>query len=362
MKKIPLLLILVLTMSMGFAGFSADNTSAMFKDEEGWPWWSVEELLAYREEVLREEQELCGEDIECRDELFFSKLENGNEKDNKFSSLQMLIEQRFVVTSVNPTTGVVKVLYNDEDEWMRRMGIDEREDLNMLYVGWFEENPEQIYSLPGPIENYLNDEVEGAHKIYGWQIGSEEDYILNSGEEVELPVGTDLSENTFGKIGYVAEANYFNAVGQFDYGSCMAEPDYQPGVECKLMLAAGKASGYFPPRETVEEVFIDNGTTAGADEIVDADAETTLEDGSGGEVAIMIEQVNDSGGDIVETEKIKVPETGEIQEEKGKVVEMPWWMVVIIASGVGTAAWLFWPNHKKNKNCKKTLDKEPHMR
>ncbi|MBR3229100.1 hypothetical protein IKF67_02625 [Candidatus Saccharibacteria bacterium] len=348
MKKIPLLLILFLTLSMVFAGFSADNTSAMFKDDEGWPWWSVEELLAYREEVLQEERELCGEDIECRDELFFSKLENGNEKDNKFSSLQMLIEQRFVVTSVNPTTGVVKVLYNDEDEWMRRMGIDEREDLNMLYVGWFEENPEQIYSLPGPIENYLNDEVEGAHKIYGWQIGSEEDYILNPGEEVELPAGTDLSENTFGKIGYVAEANYFNAVGQFDYGSCMAELDYQSGVECKLMLAAGKASGYSPPREIVEE---DNGFI---DEISVSEALTT-EVGLGGEVAVAIEQKN-------ETERIEAPETGEIQEEKGKVVEMPWWMAVIIASGVGTAAWLFWPNHKKNKNCKKTLDKDRYMR
>ena len=90
------------------------------------------------------------------------------------------------------------------------------------------------------------------------------------------------------------------------------------------MLAAGKASGYSPPREIVEE---DNGFI---DEISVSEALTT-EVGLGGEVAVAIEQKN-------ETERIEAPETGEIQEEKGKVVEMPWWMAVIIASGVGTAA------------------------
>jgi len=349
MKKIPILLSSILVFSMVFAGILGKETHAMFKDDEEWPWWSVEELLEYRDEVLREEQELCGDNVECREELYFSKMENENEKDNKYQSLQMLIEQRFVVTSVNPTTGVVKVLYNNEDEWMRRMGIDEREDLNVLYVGWLEENPNQIYSLPLPLWRYMLDDVVGAHKIYSWQTG-EGDYLLNPGVEVELPTVMSLDENSLGKIGYVAEANFYNAVGQFDYLSCLSEPDYRPGMDCKLMLSAGHALGYFPPRESLEEIEDSNNVNS-----IDNGNEDDTNNAS--KVTGISEQISDLKSDDVNSEVILTPETGEARTNNEKNIEMPWWMATIFIVGAGIITWFFWPSRKNKKNHKKSIDK-----
>ena len=217
-------------------------------EDKGTTWWSVQELLKFYPEVEAEKDAECGDNQDCRMEFGWSMIERGP----KYSALNNLLEGQFWVTSVNPSAETVKVLFFDDDMMLKRMGIEEKLEIEHLYLGWFDEWTGQIYNYNH--DGFTNGSVTGSHPLYDSTV--EDINAIVPWEEVELSVaGGNLIENTTGKLDYALYAKYnmFNAQGHFDYSSCLRAPDYQDGMECQMMVSGDQWVSYFPPRESIIE-------------------------------------------------------------------------------------------------------------
>jgi hypothetical protein len=257
------------------------------------------------------------------------------------------------------------------------MGIEEYADLTHIYFGWFDDWSGQIY-------NYDRDQfasgLPGLHTMY---VGDETDYgpgWLPAWEEIELSVaGSDLAQNTSGKIDYAAFAgSHFNAQGYFDISSCLNAPDYEVGMECKLMFSGDQWASYFPPRNEIEpedNTVSDESIDEPVDPTAEPISEPTSEQPTSTENAS--EQPNNSHGEIgnndaptievvsqaqVLAEPIKAPNTGTMTNPcSQKTIEFPWWLIIVIALGNTIILWLFRPQ-KYHKSFKKGLDKKAEVR
>ena len=217
-------------------------------EDKGTTWWSVQELLKFYPEVEAEKDAECGDNQDCRMEFGWSMIERGP----KYSALNNLLEGQFWVTSVNPSAETVKVLFFDNDMMLRHMGIEEKLEIEHLYLGWFDEWKGQIYNYDH--DGFTNGSISGSHPLYDSTV--EDIDAIVPWEEVELSVaGGNLIENTTGKLDYALYAKYnmFNAQGHFDYSSCLRAPDYQDGMECQMMVSGDQWVSYFPPRESIIE-------------------------------------------------------------------------------------------------------------
>lgn len=238
---IPILVAAVACM----ATVSAAPASAMYQDERGNKWWSVEELLQYADEVDAEEEALCGDDMGCREELFFSKLDA---HDQKYESLDMFRQSQFSVTSINPAAGKLDMIYFDQDPMLRRMGIDERDQLKYVYMAWALRGDTDIGNINPdlPLESQID--TSDAQVVYAGH-----DYEFGPGgfpsnQVFSLPVDSaKLAANTRGHLlantyGY----SFYNAATGINYASCLESPHYVSGESCDLMFSAENGSRYFP--------------------------------------------------------------------------------------------------------------------
>ena len=192
MKKIPILLLTLIFSALFSTLFSA-NTQALYKDADGATWWSVEELLEFSKIADAEEEELCGNNYGCREELFFSRFEN---EDERYLALNMLKEGRFWITSINPTEETLKVLYFDEDEMLKRWGIEEKEALDFIFLAWFDSINGQIgnYNHYLPIEPQFSDDL---HLLYANYAESYDIKGFPANTPFELPINsTGLTNNS----------------------------------------------------------------------------------------------------------------------------------------------------------------------
>ena len=324
---------------------SAITGRANVIEERGTTWWSVEELLKFNQEVEAEKDAKCGESQDCRMEFSFNMIEKGP----KYSALANLLEGQIWVTSINPTTETVKILFFDDDMMLRRMGIEEKMNLESLFMGWSEDPNLQLYNYD---ESHLASGTEGHHVIY-YETAETNGYNwIPSWKEVELPAtGSRLIENKLGRINYSAFADIFNAQGYFDYSSCFDAPDYYKGVECQMMVSGDQWVSYFPPREqTFEPLIVNEPTTepqtsisavepdTDLEQVVDPEpaTEATEEPNKELEFQIIFEPTEDI---------IKAPETGKStkgSDEQG--IEMPWWLIILNILGFLFIVWWFLPS------------------
>lgn len=382
MKKIPIIIPLILMLTAA----AAPPTWALYKDDDGATWYTVEELLDYRKVLDREEEEACGEDAWCKQEYFYNKMES----EPRVSALEQLLQQQFVLTAVNPGEGYIKVMFFGEDMMLSRMGIREELGIDQVYIGWMEYDPERIY-YGIYFDEYANGEIDGYHGIYAWRSGYEEENLIGVDEEVKLEAG-DLANNASGQLVYAVDSGYgkFNAVGRFFYANCLTEPDYFEGAECKLMISNEKGQAYYPPRETIlinNNNLSDNDDNALANEANNSNLIDTINDDSSNNVVTISnngadseidvnsgsiddevgierdDRINENSVDVGEIKLnatmskgakdefergIKAPDTGANSEPcNQKVVEFPWWLGALIIGGDVVVMWLFWPNRKK---------------
>lgn len=364
MKKLPTVLLSTLIFGLVGSNLTASPASALYRDDTGATWYTVAEALEFKEELDRETEEICGDNLSCREELYFSRMESG---DQKFWVVEQLTQQQITVTSVNPGAETLKVLFFDEDVMMRQMGVHEPLTLGEFYMGWFEYGVDRIYNYSSYAEELFADTFLGAHLIYA-QKDNEGDKIP-ANQEFELSAkGSNLNLNTSGEIAYGAYADpYFNAAGRFIYASCLSEPDYAEGVECKMMISAERGIAYFPPRETEttgygnmdsnsqDSAILQDNEITNQSEVLITQAETNLEN-----TTTEFTSENITTPQLVVTEP-KSPNTGTYTNPcVQKTIEFPWWLVILIALGDATVLWLFWP--KSRKNSKKTLDKNEEVR
>ncbi len=410
MRNPPIKLLIILTLSVVFAGVFTTTTHALYIDEDGATWYTVPEMLEYKDITDQEEQKLCGEDINCKQELFFSKIET----DEKFRALEQLTEQQIVVTSVNPAKETLKVLFFDEEMMLKRMGISEKIELGEFYMGWFDNDVERIYNYGSYTEELFADTMPGAHYIYAQFDNYGNKIPANQEIEISAP-GSNLNLNTSGEIAYSAFADHFNAVGRFIYTSCLTEPDYVEGTECRLMLSGEKGFKYLPPRETstspsstdyneTEDNLSDS--NIGNSDTLENDIETNSDDTNNTSsqrddeatekqseihptsITTNVNRVgNDTDKDVTtnsfnnhsssqeistkttisESESLpRAPETGASISSEENTTEFPWWLKVFIGLSVAILLWLFWPSRKKtsktSKKVKKVVDKKYYLR
>ena len=368
MKRKPFQSILTILLSAGALGgipCTAPLTYAAIEDK-GTTWWSVEELLEFNQEVEAEKQAECGDDEWCKTEFGFSMIEKGP----KYSALNNLLEGQIWITSINPTTETIKVLFFDDDMMLRRMGIEEKMNLESLFIGWSENPHLQLYNYD---ESHLIDDTEGHHIIY-YETSETNGYNwIPAWEEVELSAaGSQLINNKSGRFNYSAFADIFNAQGSFDYSNCLNAPDYEEGMECQMMISGDQWVSYFPPREQIIEQEITDDTSQennladeqlgvitlivdeGADEQSEPGTSETVEESSeeqleqNATVKVSTNQVdqntifeNKQPEVTANTIDLKTPETGKSMKQAANSTEQSWWLIVLaITSSISLIWWL----------------------
>ena len=373
MRKTHLLLLTAI-MATGSLTFSAQDSSALYKEDER-TWWTVEELLDFKKVADAEMNEQCGKDIGCRENLYFQRLDDYS---NQYVALDRLEESQFHITSINPEQGTMKVLYFDQDLVMRRMGEEWHDPLRHIFIAWFDDlkNSSEIgrYYYAYPPEQIFS---TMPHIVYR---SGDENYP--SGQEFELSVNPDeMRDNPHGRVSLAVFADQFNSMGYTDYRSCLNDPDYTPGTECRLMLSSDGDSRFMPPRETtfVAQAFGEQpgsdtsgqtedttDATAGDTQVKDQTTEGDQEPQVQADLSTETTEQSTAASDDdhrVTTNEIKAPETGIIERFIDTARELPWWFIAIVLVNILAIVWLFWPTHKDSpKISKKPIDKAKYLR
>ncbi len=348
LKLLLTLMVLVGPVQPTFAMMETNDTS----------WWTVDEMLSFYKEVQAEKELKCGDNQDCKRDFNYSL----HERDQKYRALDNFIQNQFWITSVNPTKETIKVLFFGEEMMLKYMGIDEKVQLEHLYIEWYEDWWGQVYN--DDYAHFTNDYMEGMHKMYAGISSIDGPGWIPAWEETELSVaGSNLSENIQGIIAYsiFAEENMYNAQGSYDYFNCIHSPDYQEGMECKMYVSGDQWISYFPQ----EEQDSDKPTVAQTEP-----TQPSSSDKSEQETVMNIQEPNNSDNDP-ESQKLtllnktpKAPETGANLEGYENETTMPLWLIILIVIGVMLIVWWFLPtenqkNRKKfGKNRKRALTKK----
>lgn len=387
MKRIFLSIISIFVFGIIFS----PPADALYMDNDEATWYSVSELLEYKNEIDQEKLSICGEDFGCRQDYFFRKLET----DTEFQALEQLKQNQFIVTSVNPEAGYLRVLFFDEDMMLAHMGIRETLDINQIYIGWLENDVERIYRDGMDPSKYIQGEIQGAHHVYYWRHGDATSNIIQHNTETMINA-PGLNQNNTNQIIYNISSlgNTFSAYGRFDYSNCLLEPDYEVGNECSLMFSPEKGQAYLPPRETTLINFNSVGQTenetnpdtnaADINDVNIADTNHTNLDSAITDPTDdnLLEGVINLADDNDLTEKLpvdnslsqddvrsqlsesiysdgngnpltgndntlKTPDTGILPDVYSRETEFPWWLGAIIVIGFSILAWFFHLDHEK---------------
>lgn len=400
MKKLPTLLISILITSAVFSSLFSAKTQALQTDENDITWYTVPELLAYKEEDDREEQELCGEDLACLKALRDDKLANNP----KYNALILLEYRQFAITSINIRDNKIKILFFNEDMRAKQANNAKRDtELKLLYMAWVDSTIAEPINLDRNMNKYFNGEMVGVYTLYahreendgaGWF--TEKDREV----EIEVPADSDLKSNVSKTIHYKMSSKYSNTTGHVGYSRCLSEVDNNPNAECVAMFSAEKGLNYFasvppetPDDDPGEDKPVDdepsddepsddepindepaNDDPEPADELISDNEPTTdepssseeepkelepeepevVEDNTAPQDELNISEPSVSKEPNITTPTPKAPDTGSMSSPcVQKTTEFPWWLCIIIALGDMAVLWLFWPTPKSHKNPKK---------
>lgn len=379
MKRRPFQSILTVLLSAGALGgipCTAPLTYAATEDK-GTTWWSVQELIEFNQEVEAEKQAECGDNQDCLMEWNFTMYEKGP----KYAALENLLQSQIWITSVNPAAETIKVLFFDDDMMLRHMGVEEKLELEHLYIGWFDEWNGQIYNYDH--DSFTNGSTLGSHTLYDSTMADISAIV--PWKEVELSVaGGNLIDNHTGKLDYAVFAKYnmFNAQGHFDYSGCLNAPDYEAGMECQMMVSGDQWISYFPPREQIiEPLTVEDSTPEPEEPLVKPEGPTI----DPGDITVEPDHIVTEPEDvIVELEStidpmaesnnewyqpqiivkltdsivssIKAPETGKSTNSSEQSLEMPWWLILLNIAGFLFIVWWFLPS--RNVKTRRKFEKK----
>ena len=368
MKK-RLLLSLILAFASVFANF--ENTQAMTIDEKGDRWWTIEELLQATKEMDEITKELCGDKPECLMDEAFKLMDS----DGKYRAADILNNMILMITDINPTDNTIKILFNGEDEMMKRMGRSEKYDLDELIIVWRgkEDAPN---SFVDPIR--LGEEAVGWHEIFTY-LGGETN--IKEGEEIELKglPSSNLIDNKKGILEYSVLAGPLGAGGIIDYTSCLNSPDYKEGMGCKMMISENPDIAFVPyeitkddPLEEVEKANEDktsetqllseqpNNEKKDNESVANITPHNTNESSSEKMIAHI---ENDDAKNIIEPKKdsadkqnnangnIGAPNSGNNCENEQ--FSFPWWFLILLVILDILLVW-WWMPSKNQKKMKKS--------
>lgn len=303
MRKIPLILLTLITIAVGNPLFSAKTYALATTDKT---LYTIPELLEYKEEL--------GDDAVCFDhggfDCFglFMPLEN-----EKMRAFSVFTGSPLTITSFNPSLGTITLYYQGA------LG----EDLKNVHAARFDAgdpdytfNETARYSLPLKPSTHLavseKEEVNGE----GW---------FSPGQEKTFQmIDANFEDDIDPVFWFFFDTASTSWGGQYNYRDCIESPDYQEGMECHVTFSDERPV-YVPAAV--------------------APAET---------LSLKLSQTEPAETSTTTTPK--APETGVYTKPCiEKTVEFPWWIGALILIGNLTLLWLFWP--KNAKKSKKPIDK-----
>jgi hypothetical protein len=221
----------------------------------------VPELLALKAEVETEREELCHGDFDCEEEFRWNLWERGA----KYQALEMFDSMSFMATNINLERETITLRYAPyEDPFLRHLGItQEPDEIGEAYMFWLEDG------MIDPTVNtsyntiYVNQIIDGnidngLHVVMAKNQISDGENWLPIGEEIEFSIaGSNLASSQrgiiFDKI-ISDNPDHIISMGVINYQGCIDSPDYQPGMDCRLMFDSLYGPTYLPvePEEPEE--------------------------------------------------------------------------------------------------------------
>ena len=365
------LLTLTLTIST-LAATVPNRTSAITHGER---FWTIPQLVEMKTAADAEMAELiapCAGDRDCEDEIFFQRLDS----DGKYLAIDNFSNMILMVTAINPSNSTVRVMFHDQDPMLERMlGEKQYATLSELYIAWFTKPPVMYNSYYAVYGNY----EEGMyHPLYA---GSAEMYgegWFPPNVEVELSINdAEVLYNLPYTIHFTMEADITNASGAHDYSDCFASPDYQEGMECRMVFSDIGGFYFLPfwPDATIPATGPDipgpvtdsepgNPTDEPTDDLAPSDpaadtSEPTINPDPEPEqpTDITFSQSDELGlgtaTEITEptsASEPKTPNTGAYPAEIcNREINMPWWIIALILAGNALLIWWFTPNRRHSR-------------
>ena len=295
---------------------------------------------------------------------------------------ELLSEEFFMITALNPNNSTIRVLFNDEAATRWRPWADEKDVLRELHLFWWENGPKNSYFDPTDPE---------FHRIYDY-VAESEDNQLPANEEVEISLPSETFEILkTNPLYYFAISDLSSVVGPRDLKTCLSDATDRENYECTIMFSETGNTIYYPTAvkqlpipetmpdslpstdsvptvvstpETNESEAITTGnistsiirvpekTTAIVPIISNASPKNTTKAASD----TITDAGNTSPDGAIETAKntaeipenyVALPMAGRVENREEKANEFPWWLIVFVFSGIALILWWFIPARKK---------------
>lgn len=346
-KKFLPLLILALTMAAGGL-YSASPVSASILDPAGNKVWTLEEVTTAAAEIEEIFATECPDDILCQGRIYAEY----SEASGLYKGTQVFHVTPFLLTSINPSTGTVKILFHTEKNTFGNFTPREDQITEVRMVWADEGSPDIINTYGGTIPIDLPD---WAHLIYMAKRSTQGSDWIQSYTEFEISAPeSNLELNTSGFVKYKFDSIYSNARGTIDYSNCLNSPYYEPGVECRIVFKDTNRVYDYVPYKDGRPAYPNSGyvepTIEPEEEGLGGETDSVIDNPTAAEPAASI---NASPIQIP-----KAPETGAQTyptEVCSREINLPWWTLALILAGNALLIWWFIPNHQKTpKNSKKS--------
>ncbi len=300
-------------------------------------YWSLEEIMAVREDAKQEIIAVCQDspEFDCTERYHAEIL---MPRGSDYQAADNMNAFRYLITAVNLAENTVRVLYYDEDMVNYYMtGELIEENLNELYMFWFD--------LGHLGYDFYNQYHAGALPDKTHLLFARENLATSfpPKEEVTFKLEGDVKDNYRNMIYY-----YFVTEGgvrymdPIDYNSCINHPAYKEGMECRLFYEKSEGGNpiYLPVEvATATDNTGTDDTTDSTNDTTDGAADTILDDTASPEIPNPEEQ---------DTTVIPLaPNTGTDATCKQRQIELPWWMIGLIAAGEIITIYCLAPNLRK---------------
>lgn len=427
MAKIPLAVSTALISTVFLTGLVSPSAHATGTLENGLQYWTIQDIIEYGIEAEAARNALCGDDTSCKEQYYYEHMDGGEDR-TRYQLLDRFNSTRIWLTSINPSTGAAKFLYQGKDGWAVAMGHDVvSQNLNELYFVWLQGDavdryysnswfdPAREHYVPDYVDEILSGELPpDTHEIFSYNIERDGYIAYPERTEIDFTISSNanLGANTDGAVYFSNMVGGLRTHGVYNYSSCLSDPNYREGMECRFVFTEDYRQQFVPFAEdgilaTAEDQLMsetepesepstepapdpelepnpepasDPDPEPNQEPTSDTEPELNPEPASEPEPINNIASPTDDNLDDLEnrediiviadnntaTPHITTPNTGQptATSEENSAPVFPWWLTAILIINGIAIAWLFWPDEfikrliAKNRKNRKIFQKK----
>ena len=407
MAKIPLAVSTALISTMILTGLTTPSAHATGTLDNGLKYWTIQDVIEYGIEAEAERTALCGNDASCKEQYYYEHMDGGEDR-TRYQILDRFNSTRIWLTSINPSTGEAKFLYQGTDGWAVAMGHNVvPQNLNELYFVWLQDDavdryysnswfdPAREHYVPDYVDEILSGELPpDTHEIFSYNIERDGYIAYPERTEISFTVSSNanLEANADGAVYYSNMVGGLRTHGVYNYSSCLNNPNYREGMECRFVFTEDYYQIFVPfnadgtlataesqpesepepeprseptpepePEQEPEPEPTDDITPPvnnNTDNPGDNNQNTTEENeptnnnetpSENNEADNQIENREETviiTDSNVDTPHITTPNTGQPTATDGEnsAPVFPWWLTAILVINGAVLVWLFWPD------------------